>query len=74
LAARRGKSFKAIGPYDLFLFKLHSPLNYIAGGGLFVRYATLPVSLAWDAFREKMVLGIIIAFAMPSINIAIQIQ
>lgn len=48
-----GKSFKAIGPYDLFLFKLHSPLNYIAGGGLFVRYATLPVSLAWDAFREK---------------------
>ncbi|GAB6172200.1 hypothetical protein JCM15765_16780 [Paradesulfitobacterium aromaticivorans] len=27
--------FKAIGLNDLFLFKLHSPLNYIAGGSFF---------------------------------------
>lgn len=35
-----------------FLFKLHSPLNYIVGGGFFVRFTVLPCFLAWDAFRE----------------------
>lgn len=45
--------FRALQPYDLFLFKLHSPLNYIAGGGFFVRHAFLPVSLAWEAFGNK---------------------
>lgn len=47
------QSFKAIGAGDMFLFKLHSPLNYIAGGGFFVRHSFLPVSLAWDAFADK---------------------
>jgi len=46
-------SFKALQPGELFLFKLHSPRDYIAGGGVFARHATLPISLAWDAFREK---------------------
>ncbi|MGI5920968.1 MAG: HNH endonuclease [Syntrophomonadaceae bacterium] len=45
--------FRALQPYGLFLFKLHSPLNYIAGGGFFVRHAFLPVSLAWEAFGHK---------------------
>ena len=36
-----------------FLFKLHSPQNYIVGGGFFVRFTVLPCFLAWDAFREK---------------------
>lgn len=36
-----------------FLFKLHSPLNYIVGGGFFVRFTVLPCFLAWDAFREN---------------------
>ncbi|OPX89010.1 MAG: hypothetical protein A4E52_01126 [Pelotomaculum sp. PtaB.Bin013] len=45
--------FKAIKTNDLFLFKLHSPLNYIAGGGFFVRHSFLPVSLAWEAFGIK---------------------
>jgi putative restriction endonuclease len=36
-----------------FLFKLHSPLNYIVGGGFFVKYSALPTSLAWQAFEEK---------------------
>lgn len=49
----RAGSFRAIHEGDLFLFKLHSPLNYIVGGGFFVRYTVLPLSLAWDAFREK---------------------
>ena len=36
-----------------FLFKLHSPRNYIVGGGFFVRFTVLPCFLAWDAFRRK---------------------
>lgn len=29
-----------------FLFKLKRPYNHIAGGGFFVTYSTLPVSIA----------------------------
>ena len=47
------QTFKAVGPNDLFLFKLHSPLNYIVGGGFFVCHSFLPVSLAWDAFGNN---------------------
>jgi putative restriction endonuclease len=47
------QTFKAIQGNDLFLFKLHSPNNYIVGGGFFVRHSFLPVSLAWDAFGNK---------------------
>lgn len=36
---------------DLFLFKLHSPNNYIVGGGFFETASLLPVSLAWETFR-----------------------
>jgi putative restriction endonuclease len=42
--------FKALGPGDLFLFKLHSPNNYIVGGGFFATASLLPVSLAWETF------------------------
>lgn len=45
--------FKAIDPGAPFLFKLHSPYNYIVGGGFFVQQFFLPLSLAWDAFGEK---------------------
>jgi len=45
--------FGAIEPAEPFLFKLHSPLNYIVGGGAFVKHTFLPLSLAWEAFREK---------------------
>jgi putative restriction endonuclease len=38
---------------ELFLFKLHSPLNYIVGGGYFITYTNLPISLAWETFGEK---------------------
>lgn len=48
-----GSSFKALEPGDLFLFKLHSPLNYIVGGGFFVSFSILPTFLAWEAFGEK---------------------
>lgn len=46
-------NFKAVEPNELFLFKLHSPNNYIVGGGFFVKYSILPTYLAWDAFGIK---------------------
>ena len=46
-------NFKALNVNDLFLFKLHSPYNYIVGGGFFVRFTILPTFLAWDSFGIK---------------------
>jgi putative restriction endonuclease len=45
-------SFKALQPGELFLFKLHAPRNFIVGGGFFLRFLPLPLSLAWAAFGE----------------------
>jgi putative restriction endonuclease len=45
-------TFRALDPGELFLFKLHSPDNYIVGGGFFTKFQQLPVNLAWDAFRD----------------------
>lgn len=42
--------FKALSPGELFLFKLHSPNNYIVGGGFFAASSLLPLSLAWETF------------------------
>lgn len=42
--------FSALKPGELFLFKLHSPNNYIVGGGFFETSSLLPVSLAWETF------------------------
>jgi putative restriction endonuclease len=50
---RSQMDFKALQPGDLFLFKLHSPLDFIAGGGVFVRHSFLSLPLAWQAFEEK---------------------
>lgn len=46
-------NFKALSPGEVFLFKLHSPRDYIVGGGYFVRFYILPSFLAWEAFGEK---------------------
>src|SRR5689334_5145422 len=43
-------AFKALPQGGLFLFKLHSPNNYIVGGGFFAASSLLPVSLAWETF------------------------
>ncbi len=48
-----GAKFKALDLGEPLLFKLHSPDNYIVGGGHFLRYSQLPVSLAWEAFGPK---------------------
>lgn len=44
------RQFRGLSPGELFLFKLHSPDNYIAGGGYFTHSSLLPCSLAWKAF------------------------
>lgn len=46
-------AFKALEPGGLFLFKLHSPQNFIVGGGYFLRHTKLPARLAWEAFEEN---------------------
>ena len=40
-------NFRALEENDMFLFKLHSPRDYIVGGGFFVRFSMLPTYLAW---------------------------
>jgi putative restriction endonuclease len=45
--------FRAIEEGALFLFKLHSPQNYIVGGAFLFRHTILPLSLAWNAFQEN---------------------
>src|SRR5438034_8810098 len=47
------RTFRVLQPGEPFLFKLHSPENFIVGGGFFVRYSALPASLAWEAFEGK---------------------
>jgi putative restriction endonuclease len=44
-------NFKVLKPGELFLFKLHSPDNFIVGGGIFAHFSLLPISLAWEAFE-----------------------
>jgi putative restriction endonuclease len=46
-------SFRAIEVGAPFLFKLHSPHDYITGGGFFVSHSVLPISIAWEAFGQK---------------------
>jgi putative restriction endonuclease len=36
-----------------FLFKLKRPYHHIAGGGTFVKFSKLPLSLAWEVFETK---------------------
>jgi putative restriction endonuclease len=45
--------FKTLSPGEPFLFKLHSPNNFIAGGGFFAHSSRVPVSIAWASFGEK---------------------
>lgn len=42
--------FKALKTGELLLFKLHSPRNFIVGGGFFARFIQLPILLSWEAF------------------------
>lgn len=48
-----GRTFRALEPGEPLLFKLHSPRNFIVGGGYFSRFSLCPLSYAWDAFPQK---------------------
>ncbi|MER9853751.1 MULTISPECIES: HNH endonuclease [unclassified Mesorhizobium] len=47
------RSFRALQPGELFLFKLHAPINMIVGGGVFASSTVMPLSLAWEAFGKS---------------------
>ncbi|MGQ0650246.1 MAG: HNH endonuclease [Gemmatimonadaceae bacterium] len=47
------QAFTRLQPGELFLFRLKSPINMIAGGGVFVRGLLFPLSEAWEAFGDK---------------------
>lgn len=46
-------AFKVLPVGGIFLFKLHSPRNFIVGGGFFTQFLQIPLSLAWEAFGES---------------------
>jgi len=50
--------FCAINKGDIFLFKLHRSertqnRDLVAGGGVFVSFSILPISLAWEVFENR---------------------
>ena len=47
------QAFRQLQAGDLLLFRLKSPLNRIAGGGVYVHFSIYPVGLAWEAFGAK---------------------
>jgi putative restriction endonuclease len=46
-------AFRSLAPGEPLLFRLHSPVNRIAGFGFFVHYSRFPINMVWDAFGEK---------------------
>ena len=47
------QSFKALAENGLFLFKIKKKHgSKIVGGGFFKKYLNIPISLAWESFRE----------------------
>jgi len=47
------QQFRALQVGEPFLFKLHSPEDYIVGGGFFSHFTILPAIFAWQAFGNK---------------------
>jgi putative restriction endonuclease len=59
-----GAAFRVLAPGELFLFKLKAAHGHmIVGGGVFARDTKLPLSIAWDAFRQKNGVGSLAAMA-----------
>lgn len=50
-------NFRALQLGELFPFKLHSPNNFIVGGGVFSHASNVPLSMAWEAFGTKNGVG-----------------
>ena len=53
MATERHAQSESVAAWGTVPLQLHSPHNFIVGGGFFVRYSALPASLAWDAFGQK---------------------
>jgi putative restriction endonuclease len=47
------RQFRSLLLGEPFLFKLHSPKNFIVGGGFFAHFTTMPMSFAWRTFTIK---------------------
>jgi putative restriction endonuclease len=47
------RAFSGLQPGDLFLFRLKSPVNMIAGGGVFTHATLFPIIDVWEAFQER---------------------
>lgn len=47
-----GRQFRAINVGEPVLFKLHSPRNYVVGGGFLANFEVLPYRMAWAFFGE----------------------
>jgi putative restriction endonuclease len=45
-----GLAFRAVGPGELFAFRLKSPRNKIGGFGVLSNSSVLPLQLAWETF------------------------
>lgn len=54
--------FQALSAGELFLFKLKSPHHRIVGGGHFLRYLRMPLSLAWRTYETANGVGDVFDF------------
>ena len=61
-------NFKVLIPGAPFLFKLKSPLNAIAGIGFFSSHTFLPISIAWDTFKDRNGCGTFDEFSRMILN------
>lgn len=48
-----GRGFSVLTLGAPLLFKLHSPNNFIVGGGFFASFSRLPISIVWETFGER---------------------
>jgi putative restriction endonuclease len=49
--------FSHLVPGELLLFRLKSPINKIAGGGVYAHFSLFPLIGAWEAFGERNGVG-----------------
>jgi len=60
-------TFRALKSGELFLFKLHSPRNFIVGGGVFAHSDILLASVAWEAFGISATIDDALGITVPPV-------
>ncbi|HUF36200.1 MAG TPA: hypothetical protein VMN37_09630, partial [Gemmatimonadales bacterium] len=45
--------FRRLDVGDFLIFRLKSPINMLAGGGVFASSSVVPIGVAWEAFEEN---------------------